>query len=37
MFNEKLKETGVYETLVKKGIKKGDFVKVFDYELEWTD
>ncbi|KNG79273.1 GTPase ObgE [Mycoplasma sp. HU2014] len=37
MFNEKLKNTGVYKTLEERGIKKGDFVKVFDYELEWMD
>ncbi|MBY7704726.1 DUF1967 domain-containing protein [Vibrio harveyi] len=34
MFNEKLKNTGVYKMLEERGIKKDDFVKVFDYELE---
>ncbi|QGS51770.1 GTPase ObgE [Spiroplasma tabanidicola] len=37
LFNEKLKNLGVYELLRTKGAKKGDIVKVFDLELEWMD
>lgn len=37
LFNEKLKKLGVYDQLRAKGAKKGDLVKIFDYELEWMD
>ncbi|WP_339022423.1 GTPase ObgE [Spiroplasma endosymbiont of Crioceris asparagi] len=37
LFNEKIKNTGAYEILRKKGAKKGDIVKIFDTELEWMD
>ncbi|AXK51068.1 GTPase ObgE [Spiroplasma alleghenense] len=37
LFNEKMKKLGVYETLREKGAAKGDFVKIFDIELEWMD
>jgi len=34
LFNEKLKKLGLYDQLRAKGIKAGDVVKIFDYELE---
>lgn len=37
LFNEKLKQLGVYDELRKRGAKNGDLVKIFDYELEWID
>ncbi|ATZ17413.1 GTPase ObgE [Williamsoniiplasma luminosum] len=37
LFNEKMKKLGIYEQLRNRGAKKGDIVKVFDYELEWLD
>ncbi|AUF83642.1 GTPase ObgE [Mesoplasma syrphidae] len=37
LFNEKLKNIGVYEQLRERGIQKGDVVKVFEYEMEWMD
>ncbi|PPE05228.1 GTPase ObgE [Williamsoniiplasma lucivorax] len=37
LFNEKMKKIGVYEQLRNRGAKKGDLVKVFEYELEWMD
>ncbi|WP_338985480.1 GTPase ObgE [Spiroplasma endosymbiont of Diplazon laetatorius] len=37
LFNEKLKQLGVYEVLREKGAQQGDIVKVFDIELEWMD
>ncbi|ARU91974.1 GTPase ObgE [Spiroplasma clarkii] len=37
LFNEKLKKLGVYDTLREKGAQKGDYVRIFDIELEWMD
>ncbi|WP_026389738.1 GTPase ObgE [[Acholeplasma] multilocale] len=37
LFNEKIKNLGVYDQLRERGIGKGDIVKVFEYELEWMD
>jgi GTP-binding protein len=37
LFNEKLRELGVYDRLRDRGIKFGDVVKIFDYELEWVE
>lgn len=37
LFNEKLKNLGLYDQLREKGIKAGDIVKIFDYQLEWID
>jgi len=37
LFNEKLREIGLYEMLRSRGIKVGDVVKIYDYELEWID
>lgn len=37
LFNEKLKNLGVYNQLRERGAKKGDIVKIFNYELEWLD
>lgn len=34
-FNNIMKKIGVWDELVKKGIKAGDTVKVFDYEFIW--
>ncbi|WP_215825823.1 GTPase ObgE [Spiroplasma endosymbiont of 'Nebria riversi'] len=37
LFNQKLRDLGVFKILVKKGIQKGDTIKIFDYELQWLD
>ncbi|AUB31413.1 GTPase ObgE [Spiroplasma floricola] len=37
LFNEKLKNLGVYNILREKGAQQGDIVKIFDIELEWMD
>lgn len=37
LFNEKLKSLGIFDQLRQKGIKNGDVVKIFDYELEWMN
>ncbi|CAT05352.1 GTPase obg [Mesomycoplasma conjunctivae] len=34
-FNNKLKNMGIWDELIKMGIKKGDVVKFFNFELEW--
>ncbi|VEU78273.1 GTPase ObgE [Mycoplasmopsis columbinasalis] len=34
-FNNKLKNLGVWDDLLKKGIETGDTVRIFDYEFEW--
>ncbi|MDC8917994.1 GTPase ObgE [Metamycoplasma hyosynoviae] len=35
--NAKLENMGIFAMLREKGIKKGDFVKILDYEFEWKD
>lgn len=35
LFKIKLQDLGVYEQLRKQGIKKGDHVKIFDYDIIW--
>jgi GTP-binding protein len=37
LFNEKLRSIGLYDLLRERGIKVGDIVKIFDYQLEWVD
>lgn len=37
IFNKKLQELGVFKELTKKGLKDGDIVKIYDYELQWVD
>lgn len=37
LFNEKLKSLGIFSELRNRGIKNGDVVKIFDYELEWMN
>lgn len=37
LFNEKLKQLGVYDILREKGAHKGNIVKIFDMEMEWMD
>ncbi|BAW18098.1 GTPase ObgE [Mycoplasmopsis bovigenitalium] len=34
-FNNKLKNLGVWDDLIKKGIQPGDTVRIFEYEFEW--
>ena len=34
-FNKLIKNIGVWNQLIKAGIKNGDQVRIFDYELEW--
>ncbi|WP_029512705.1 GTPase ObgE [Mycoplasmopsis iners] len=34
-FNQKLKNLGVWDELLKMGIETGDTVRIFDYEFEW--
>jgi len=37
LFNEKLKKIGAYEELRNRGIQPGDFVEIYDIELEWME
>ncbi|KKB27035.1 GTP-binding protein [Mycoplasmopsis meleagridis] len=34
-FNQKLKNLGIWDELLKLNIQKGDTVRIFDYEFEW--
>lgn len=36
VFNKKLQSLKVFDMLREKGIKDGDLVKIFEYELEWN-
>lgn len=36
LFNKKLQKLKIFDILRKKGVKKGDIVKIFQYELEWN-
>lgn len=35
-FNYKLKTLGVWKELIRQGVKTGDIVKIYNYELEWN-
>lgn len=37
LFKIKLQDLGVYNQLRKQGIKKGDHVKIFDYDMIWEE
>lgn len=37
LFQIKLQDLGVFEALRKKGIKKGDSVKIFNYDMIWEE
>lgn len=37
LFKIKLQDLGVYDQLRKQGIKKGDHIKIFNYDMIWED